>query len=106
MKTKITPAFVIICITMLIAAYGISMGIKEINIYRIETAKNKLLSKEIQNMLTISPGEEKQSQQPSYTQNMMKQGNTQVLGNIKHSQSIDNPDATENKDIIVLKGTE
>jgi hypothetical protein len=47
-KSEITPTFVIICVAILIAAYGIGFCIYEIRLSKAEAAESKVLSKEIQ----------------------------------------------------------
>ncbi len=66
-KSEIKPTFVIICIAILIAAYGISICIQEIMLYKTQSAEVKILSKQIQENKSSSANNE--SQENLYAQN-------------------------------------
>lgn len=66
-NTKITPTFVIVCIVIIVTAYGIGICINEIKASRIQAAENRILSKKIQDIEASSTNYE--NQEKAYSQN-------------------------------------
>lgn len=68
-KPETTLSFIMICIVMLVAAYGIAVCINEINASKIKAAQNRILIQEIQDSQINATEDQTQDTFYSNTQN-------------------------------------